>query len=336
MNVLWGIPLVFSLFAWLTTPSGAQRYTAPAAPSETYRLQALPFLPSAINNTGTIVGTLSDWGVVSQNGRLIALPYPYPTVERNDVFTSAALKISDNGIITGIMHHHAYPPSLFRWGGPGTPLVRNFRDPGWPTGVNERGVIVGDSDHRAILWRNDTSPTFYLDGETGWPRDLPSMATGINNKGEIIWWKASGTLTTSSFLRDINGKMTELGHFLPQAINDKSQIAGTWEGVAYRLQVGFEPQLFGKVGESKVEVMAMDENGTFVGKAPGTWGGAFISSEYPRKLVQLEKITTGDGEWILTEARDLNDAGVIVGVGIYQGVERGFRLDPILPRTIRR
>src|SRR5262249_53059709 len=41
-------------------------------------------------------------------------------------------------------------------------------------------------------------------------------------------------------------------------------------------------------------------------------------------------IPAGSG-WILTVARDVNDSGQIVGVGVHNGLSRGYRLDPITP-----
>jgi hypothetical protein len=52
-------------------------------------------------------------------------------------------------------------------------------------------------------------------------------------------------------------------------------------------------------------------------------------------LQNLNNWIQGANGWRLTEARDLNDSGAIVGIGVYRDETRGFLLTPVLNGRFR-
>lgn len=94
-----------------------------------------------------------------------------------------------------------------------------------------------------------------------------------------------------------------------------------------------ELKLLGFLDEDFNDSRAMDINnvGQIVGRAlvsVPTIGesGAFLYENDEMK--NLNDLIACDSPWILTEARAINDAGQIVGVGTVDGEIRAFRLDP--------
>jgi probable HAF family extracellular repeat protein len=46
-------------------------------------------------------------------------------------------------------------------------------------------------------------------------------------------------------------------------------------------------------------------------------------------MLDLNNLTPPDSGWLLTEAKDINDAGQIVGIGIVDGRQHAFLLTPV-------
>jgi probable HAF family extracellular repeat protein len=89
-----------------------------------------------------------------------------------------------------------------------------------PFAINNRGDIVGVSDtaegiSRAFVWTSRTG--FELIAEN-------ALAWDINNRGEVVGERYAGT--TSGFLWTRAGGFTDLGPFIPHAINDAGVMAG--------------------------------------------------------------------------------------------------------------
>ncbi|PYS11765.1 MAG: hypothetical protein DMG15_16715 [Acidobacteria bacterium] len=47
------------------------------------------------------------------------------------------------------------------------------------------------------------------------------------------------------------------------------------------------------------------------------------------RVIDLNTLIPSGMGWFLTEARDINDSGQIVGTGIFNGHERAFLLSPV-------
>ena len=82
-------------------------------------------------------------------------------------------------------------------------------------------------------------------------------------------------------------------------------------------------------GGQQSAAYAINERGDIVGFSEGSDHSAravIVTAGVMRDLNGL--IPSGSG-WVLTEARDINDAGRIVGTGWLDGEQRGFLLTPI-------
>ncbi|WP_148595439.1 DUF3466 family protein [Aquisphaera giovannonii] len=125
-----------------------------------------------------------------------------------------------------------------------------------------------------------------------------SIAYAINSSGQVV-----GTLTgpggSDAFLWS-NGKMADLGvlpgesNCVATSINDSGQIVGT-----------ASPALGGSVG------------GLSSSRAFLYMGG---------KLTDLNDLLPPDSGWVLTSATSINNKGVVVGLGSYNGAIHGYEL----------
>ncbi len=171
----------------------------------------------AINNRGQVVGTgydLDDYDqhpFLWQNGRMNRLAIPYG-------LGCEATGISDSGLMALVVDMHPYFDSyLFDKHMPVLVCTE-----GCIYGVNNLGVVVGNSKSQAFAWyRGLTISLGSLGGS--W-----STASSVNNKGEVVGYGETAPAYTGpvhAFLwRD--GALTDLGPGQAFDINDVGQIVG--------------------------------------------------------------------------------------------------------------
>jgi probable HAF family extracellular repeat protein len=138
------------------------------------------------------------------------------------------------GCITGnvyaVLWQHGMPIDLGSLGG----VIGNL-----PSGLNNRGQVVGQSDlpgdttHHAFLWQNGVMSD--LGNLPGLPQ---SVSNGINNHGQVVGFSqdANGDDSSSVAFLWQNGILTDLNTLIPAdspwflmealGINDRGQIAG--------------------------------------------------------------------------------------------------------------
>jgi probable HAF family extracellular repeat protein len=235
--------------------------------------------------------------------------------------------------------------------------------------INEAGQVVGDSS------REGGPARAFVYSETNGITDLspllgsPSVAHGINNRGEIV-----GSAYINFEFRAFRlsaGQLTLLDQSLPaKRINDSGVIAGAGYVID---SSGTRPMLF--PGGTYSDPFSINSLGQIVGNADngnglvraflfedatmtdlGTLGGMFASAQGINvrreivgfstlgsdgdqthraflhangKMTDLNSLIPPNSGWILSEARDINDRGQIVGSGRLNGEHRAFRLDPI-------
>lgn len=231
---------------------------------------------------------------------------------------SRAWGINESGVIAGSISG-SVNGDAFRWqSGSGTliPLVDGF-------GINDAGAIAGYRINGSIV-----NAAVWSDGKiTDFGGDF-TRAVDINNAGQVVGigrdafgfdsafvWNA-GTLTTLS-----------LADSRPQDINEVGQIVGR-----NKLANGRKHATLWQSGQTidldtlntfDSEAYAINDSGTVVGYA----GFAFIYQDGQMQL--LDDLIEPNTGWVLRNAFDVNNAGLIVGSGEFQGGLHAYLLTPV-------
>jgi probable HAF family extracellular repeat protein len=290
---------------------GAERWTGSAA-------KVLG--PSAIHGYG-----LNDVGdVVGETGS------PHAYLFTNDQIVdlgaalgggpSTALDLNNDGVIVGAIHAYALPrPFIYQSQAAGAPLVLDpIGGDTWAvaTSLNQSGDVVGLSgtgdwkqERNGFVWRATTN--------------------AVQNLGQL-WemWSLSGS-----------GLATGMKHF-----GGPKTSGGYTIGSAFRLDVSADPLTFEDLGHSTAGGYAasvgkgINDAGVVVGNSIPDYASG--STQHWRAFVHfpagstdagfhdLHDLVAGGADWELSIATAINNSGVIVGWGDYQGKMRGFRLTP--------
>ncbi len=207
--------------------------------------------------------------------------------------------------------------------------------------INATGQVAGFSanagDEQAFRF---SPPGLMLNLGTIPNAPLPATASayGVNDAGRVVGGGSSPSGFNRAFRTDADGtNMTELGTLggnesWAYAINNAGQVAGT----SSSLSIDTHAFLFtdaagmtdlGTLGGYVSTAFALDNSGHVVGTAQDGAGAmhAFVWSAAlgMRDLNDFIPVNSG---WVLTEARGVNDSGMIVGSGTFNGQPRAFLL----------
>jgi len=168
-----------------------------------------------------------------------------------------------------------------------------------------------------------------------------SAAYGINNIGQVVGYAYTTTGVFRGFLYD-KGAMTELGtlggdYSRANAINDSGQITGqayiSGNGGAHAfLYDNGQMTDLGVLSGSYSEGDAINNAGVVVGQASIRNNTGYLI--YHAVIFRgsgakdLNNLIPARSGWVLTQATGINDAGEIVGYGIFQGQTHAFLLNP--------
>ncbi len=168
--------------------------------------------------------------------------------------------------------------------------------------INNAGIIVGHAAKYDAKSGWGTHPFHWQQGvmEDVWPSDrFGSVATGINDLGEIVGWSRSAKSTPvkeghcQAFLYSHTAF-----HMLPNLGQPESLALG----------INNHDQIVGWIGTRQDHRAAL-------------W--------LVQKCYDLNTLILAGLGWTLIEAKALNDRGQIVGVGVHNGKERDFLLTPV-------
>lgn len=199
---------------------------------------------------------------------------------------------------------------------------------GWPRAINTRQqVLYSDGYDRGFIWEAGTiTPLTLSDGS-------PLSPVAINNLGQVLAQRGD---LEHSFVWDA-GVVTPLPFFDAVAINDLGQVIGYFRdgasgpGVLNEINVGvyeggvLTPFDTGQVWttgdrDREAHLFGMGESGELVGEIPpfsGVWPVPFLRTA-EGETVRLPVVFAG-------EAREISDAGVVLGVQYtVQGAEPTF------------
>jgi probable HAF family extracellular repeat protein len=287
--------------------------------------------PTGINHAGQVVG-------YSNNANDIQHAFLYSGGQILDLgtlggFYSVARAINDKVQVVGYSQTGNFQNGAFVYSsGKMTGLGTLGGDSSQAKGINKDGEIVGvsrttDGSDHAFL---------YSDGKM---RTLGTLtdATGINKNGDVC-----GAMSGSSNAVVISskGKVTDLGSLdgggsEASAINDKGQVVGDSFAVdpfgggahAFLYSGGVMLDLGTLGGRGVSFALAINKNGQVVGFSNSGGQVAFIYSN--RQMKDLNTFLPINSGWSLTQATGINDSGQIVGVGVFNGIPRGFLLTGI-------
>src|SRR6266853_750914 len=199
------------------------------------------------------------------------------------------------------------------------------------TGINEAGVIIGGNGHAFLLAHGDYQDLGVLQAG-GW-----SSASGINQNGAVvgdasvgsgfhgfIWTARTGMLPVG----DLGG-----GTSHATGINNSGAVVGIASlasGYEHAfLAMGAMMTDLGTLGGGSSFAYSINDSGTVVGYswlASGISPHAFVYAN--GIMLDLNSLLPKGSGWELTEAYGINDAGQIVGSGLFNGQVSAFRLDP--------
>ena len=321
--------------------AGALSYAAHATPL--YKMTMLPqdFSAAALNRAGQIVGTAQGgaaiWSPASSTYLGALLP------------GSQGLGINGNGDITGIIGDSAFIYAGGAFSTLSAPLST------WATSINDAGQVAGFTSEsfgvrRAFIYSGGSLT------ELGTFGGDASVANAINARGQVAGYASVASdgndwpdpQRYASVYRD--GQQTNLGSLgglVSEAndINDGGFVAG-WSLLGDGF--GERPFLFsplenslrdlGTLGGAVARANALNNAGIVVGLSDIGGAGGFDYHAFvygAAGMADLNDLVGGLGDWRLTSATDINDAGQILAEACH-GVSsecRAVRLDlvPAVP-----
>ena len=265
---------------------------------------------SGINNAGQVAGRAKTAAGVTHAfvwtpGATDGIPANPQMKDLNPTGgVSQAYAINATGQIAGFLTVSGHPKDVdraFRYSNgviTQLPLPGNV-DSTYAYAINSAGKIAGES----YSGNSGTPHGFYYNGVSSVPLgDLGgggSSGLAINDNDRVAGYSTTGDGVDHAFVY-ANGSMTDLGtlggHYsYANGINNNNQIVG----------------------------------GSFIDDADNIFH-AFLSDG--ASMIDLNsKLTAKAANWVLDEAKSINDKGVIVGVGSLSGQSHGFMLKPLTP-----
>ncbi len=213
----------------------------------------------------------------------------------------------------------------------------------FPQHINTGGQVAGfsplASNDRAFRF---SPPNLTLDLGTlaGSPAPAEAAAYGINDAGRVVGSASSTTGFNHAFRTDLAGaNMTDLGTLggdesSALAINNIGDVVGTSASASIDSHAFLFTDSTGMtdlqtLGGYTSTAYALNNTGAIVGSAEianrDLHAFVWTVAGGMRDLNDIIPVNSG---WVLTEARAVNDSGVIVGNGLLNGQPRAFLLTP--------
>jgi probable HAF family extracellular repeat protein len=278
-----------------------------------------------INNSGTVAG----WGQTATGDQHGFMANGSGIQDLSPLFGSDTFAngINTSGLIVGTSYENGQAHGTVWTGAGSTDLGAGI----FATGINDAGVIIGGNGH-AFVFANGAYQDLGVLQAGGW-----SSASGINQNGTVvgdasvgsgfhgfIWTAGTGMLPVG----DLGG-----GASHATGINNSGAVVGTAtlaSGYEHAfLAIGSKITDLGTLGGGSSFAYSINDGGTVVGYswlASGQNPHAFVYSN--GIMLDLNSLLANGSGWELTEAYGINEAGQIVGSGLFNGQVSAFRLDP--------
>lgn len=193
-----------------------------------------------------------------------------------------------------------------------------------PVAINRSGAIAGNVGDEAAYWDAGVLVTL---GKGGGTR---SVATDLNDKGQIVGYIELGPNTTEAFIWQ-DGSMMDLGSLggpqsLARAINNHGEVAGYSRLAngyfhAFVWQRGAMTDL-GTLGGTSSMAFAINDRGDIAGFGDVPVAGGLERSHRLflwRRGVMTRLLPEGDSQVDVYDIADLSDAGHLAGARMFSG-----------------
>jgi probable HAF family extracellular repeat protein len=291
----------------------------------------------SVNEAGQVTGWSGDSCFFYANGTMTS-------IGTLGGYNCAAWSINSSGHITGDSDTAGggYPRAFIYSNGTMTSLGT------FPDGVSSYGNAINDKDEVAgwaYTAEHAEHAFLYRDGKMNDLGTLDgyrqSYGKGINNLGHVVGTSYAEDGRQSAFLYDgqqminLNDRIDPGLHwtfYYASAVNDNGQIAGVaaidGKDHAIIYDNGIATDLGLLPGGQFADPWGMNLAGEVVGYCQTTSGvHGFLYSN--GSMTDINSLIDPASGWNLFVARDINDAGWIVGSGIRDGIQRAFMMVPV-------
>ncbi len=294
------------------------------------------FVPRSINDSGLVVGDgyvgTDHFAALYVDSVLVILNLPGTQ--------SWAWDINDSGYVVGKYQQTPGSPEegfVFRDGNFITlPTLGGNKNHAYA--INNKGAVVGMSatsgqfnpDHAYLFSNGIMTDLGTLVGD-----EYVSWANSVNDSGEIVGVSSSALYPNSGHHAFLfrNGAMIDLGtlggfYSEAWAINNKGQIAGQSDLVSGVTGFLYENGNMISLGSfyPAQSSQCINDSGLIVGR---TNFPTHMATLYDHgTFINLNQLIDSSSGWILERARSINNKGIIVGEGTYNGQRKPFLLIP--------
>lgn len=287
---------------------------------------------TAIDNLGNVAGwSLLLDGQTTQAYRTSGFGAPQSLGTGSRI--SRAQGLGDDGFVVGVQYDGDGDAFATRWSPGG--LVENLGDAdSYALALNRSGIIAGSQSGHAVTW-TATGQMVDLGVTAPW-----SSAYAINGYGAVAGTLQLANRAFRAFTTDGAGGVTTLGtlggaNSYGTAINNQGWVAGAStvaQGYlhAFLYAQGRLTDLGTLDGLGSSAAYGMNDAGQVVGYSQRAGGGQSAFLYQGGVMQDLNSLIAVDSGWRLLEASAINGRGQIVGFGMLGGMQRAFRLDPVL------
>ncbi len=271
----------------------------------------------ALNNNGQATGTYDSGSGITNSFFWDGVAST--AIPSSGAGSTLARDISSNGTVVG--RGSGQP---FRWDATNG---MTFLGPanGEANGINSNGDVIGTRNLGAADRTNLWSPSNAL--TSPYPT-TNSRGVVINDNGQFAGTTSNGTL--GYYSPSASSARVDLGTFLPTDMTNDRVLSGS---------VGTDAGLFtfdtnslvtiGKLSptDSFASALGLNNSLTAVGVSQGTGGFIYDSTFGMRGLTGL--LDSQFAGWTILSASDINDPGMIIATGRFNGVDQAVLLTPM-------